>query len=135
MLQSLKQFHIQALLVGLMIFLVACAPARPRPLGDGERWLPVASWERDGQQVLCSGGGMTDVRLRGSASDARLVWAMSDRGRRMELAWPNGFSARFVPSLEVLDDHGDVFAREGDPVTDGCLTAEDGVYAVSFGTP
>lgn len=78
---------------------------------------------------------MTDVRLRGSTSDARLVWAMSDRRRRMELAWPNGFSARFGPSLEVLDGQGDVVAREGDPVTDGCLTAEDGVYAVTFGTP
>jgi hypothetical protein len=31
-----------------MILVVGCVPDRPRPLGDGERWSSVASWERDG---------------------------------------------------------------------------------------
>lgn len=41
----------------------------------------------------------------------------------MELLWPAGYSARFDPALELLDEHGRVIGREGDPIVGGCPTA------------
>ena len=56
-------------------------------------------------------------------------------GTRTELVWPVGFSARFRPTLEILDDAGAVIAREGDLVTGGCPMAPGGEQWVSFETP
>ena len=40
-----------------------------------------------------------------------------DAGERTELAWPVGYSARFVPDLELLDASGRVVARGASVVT------------------
>lgn len=106
------------------------ATAGLRPLGQGERWLPAGQWERDGERFLCGGGGFVDVTLRGSPDDPRLAWGSSPRGR-MELSWPVGYSARFRPLVEVLDESGRVVMREGDPVPGGCVLAEPNVWYVS----
>lgn len=90
------------------------------------RSLPVdPRWEGNG----CRGVG-TDVIIHGSAADPRVTWVTSpDTNDRTEIIWPVGYSARFVPALEVLDAAGKVVAREGDHLGGWCRTADtpDGV--------
>lgn len=70
--------------------------------------------------------------LHGSLSDPRITWIIQPDGTRMDLAWPPGYSARFTPDLEVLDDRTSDVAREGSLATGGCLTAEPGIHSVDF---
>jgi hypothetical protein len=123
----------------LMLAAVACDPvvsAAPavRALGIGERWLPVARWDLPGGgRLLCAGGGtIGDFRLHGSAMDPRLAWMIEPDGRRTELAFGPGWSARFTPRLEVLEADGRVVAHEGSQITGSCSTAEPGVMHVDF---
>ena len=123
----------------IVIVLASCgsvpAPlATPnRTLGPGERWLPVANF---GSSGLCAGGGTVgDVRLHGAADDPHQAWMILPDGRRTELAWQAGYSARFTPNLEVLDDHGQSVAVEGSLVTGTCSTADPGVVLPDFTTP
>ena len=78
--------------------------------------------------LACAGIG-TDAILRGSATDQRVVWLEdAASGRRMELVWPPGYTARFVPKLEVLDQRGNVVAREGHSVIGVCVTGADNTF-------
>ena len=109
------------------------APSPSRILGPGERWVPVALWELNGQTFLCAGGGFVEgQRLHGAPDDPRLVWMEKSDGTREEVAWPTGFSARFTPELELLDGSGRVVAWEGTRVVGGCVTAEPGVLRVEL---
>jgi hypothetical protein len=120
------------------IVLLGCVsrpvPTPTRPLGPGEAWLPIANWTLpDGSTLLCAGGGFVgDIRLRGAANDPRLAWMVYPDGSRTELSWPVGYSARFVPRLEVLDGAGRVVGRDGSLVTGGCSTQEPGVMYVEL---
>ena len=58
--------------------------------------------------------------MHGSPSDPRVAWLTFVDGTRQELVWPAGFTARFVPSLEILDPSGAVYAREGYHPAGGC---------------
>lgn len=70
----------------------------------------------------CAIGIGLDATLHGSASDARLTWAIDrSTGIRLDLLWPHGYSARFLPSLEVLDASGRVVGREGDRIIGACV--------------
>ena len=106
---------IGALIAMLAIMLLGCAPSLPvdpRWVGDG-----------------CRGVG-TDVVIHGSAADPKVTWVTSpETGQRTEIIWPVGYSARFLPALEVLDETGRVVAREGDHLGGWCRTANtpDGV--------
>lgn len=86
----------------------------PRPLGAGELWVPVANWFKPGVgTLLCAGGGFIgDYRLHGSPTDARVVWMTDPHGLRQEVAWPVGYSARFRPELELLNETSRVVGRE-----------------------
>ena len=80
--------------------------------------------------MLCSGGGWPDATIHGSRTDPLVVWVV--RGNdRLRLAWDGTFIARFTPALEVVDDSGNVYFREGDAVSGGCETGEPGVWKVS----
>jgi hypothetical protein len=70
----------------------------------------------------CGIGVGLDAVLRGASADARVAWAI-DRsgGGRIELVWPAGYSARFLPDLQVLDATGTVVAREGDLIIGSCM--------------
>jgi hypothetical protein len=130
--------------LALAIVLAACSaigpgtalPTPSRALGPGERWLPVANWADDhGTPILCAGGGFVGgFFLRGSPEDPRMAWMRFPDGTRHELAWPIGYSARFDPALEVLDDRGHVIAREGSHIGGGCETADPDVWSVGFET-
>jgi hypothetical protein len=124
-------------LLVICVALAACAgkptPTPSRTLGAGEHWLPVANW---GDDMLCAGGGYPDEpRLHGAPDDPRLVWMIRSDGTRTELGRPLGFSARFAPTLQVLDDHGRVIASERSIVQGGCGTADPGVAYPDFTTP
>jgi hypothetical protein len=129
--------HVLAALAASCV-LAACiarpVPTPSRPLGPGEQWLPVANWTLpSGDTFLCAGGGFVqDIRLRGAPDDPRLVWMVYPDGGRTDLSWPAGYSARFVPTLEVLDGSGRVVGRDGTLVTGGCGTQEPGVMFVEL---
>jgi hypothetical protein len=92
-----------------------------------ERWEPV-----NGVPVACGGVGYEgEFRLHGSSTDDRYVWMTFPDGSRHELAWPLGYSARFTPALELLDEDGKVVAREGSLIVGGCETPQPGVLWVT----
>ena len=79
----------------------------------------------------CAIGVGRDATLHGSSSDARVTWATDTAaGGRLDLLWPVGYSARFSPHLEILDEHGTVVAHEGDLIIGSCLTQSDDGGAV-----
>lgn len=79
----------------------------------------------------CLGTGYKDVTLTGDPQDPRIAWLLFQGKERREAIWPPGFTARFVPKIEVLDASGQVVLREGDPVTEGCLLENGTVTYVS----
>jgi hypothetical protein len=122
------------------ILLGGCGSSKPpdpvQPLRAREvRALPVANWTLpDGRRLLCAGGGHVgaDWTLHGSPDDPRSAWMIEPDGRRTELAFAPGWSARFTPRLEVLDATGAVIAREGSEITADCGTADPGVVYPEF---
>jgi hypothetical protein len=129
------------LAVVVVLLLLAACNAEPRPTtaptaaptnvpltgrtpGPGEVAVPIERWEPvNGVPVACGGVGFVgEYRLHGAANDPRVVWMTQPDGTRAELAWPVGYSARFTPDLELLDDMGEVVGREGSLVTGGCRT-------------
>jgi hypothetical protein len=50
--------------------------------------------------------------LLGDAADPRLVWLVDNRGQRLEIVWPLGYTVDFR-ERRVLDDAGIEFARLG----------------------
>lgn len=75
------------------------------------------------------GGGCRDIgldaTLMGDPSDPRLTWLTASDGRRIDVIWPPGYTARFTPNLEVLDGSGNVAFRDGSKVSGGCVTGPD----------
>lgn len=102
------------------VLLAACTAAptppstQPLPLPTDPRWIVGSD---------CLGTG-TDAVIHGSPADPRLTWVTSSEGTRTEIVWPVGYTARFVPALEVLDQDGKVVAREGDHLTGWCRTTD-----------
>jgi hypothetical protein len=75
--------------------------------------LPTHSRPTNGQ---CPQAHLGPVILRADRSLAQPVYVehVESGTRRLILLWPYGFTARFDPQLEILDDRGRVVAREGD---------------------
>jgi hypothetical protein len=98
--------------VALAILVVAGACAVPRPLPTVEAF-----------NGACRGVGLLDARVIGSPSDPRLAWLVyGDTQARRDVIWPPGYTARFTPRLEILDEKGAVVFGDGDQVTGGCVT-------------
>jgi hypothetical protein len=74
----------------------------------------------------CRGLGV-EATLEGDEADPRVAWLVHESGDETRLVWPPGWSARFAPSLEILDDRGRVRMRAGDHVSNACLkgTSDD----------
>lgn len=125
-----------AVLVAALAACTSAPPAAtpPRALGAGEQWVPVANWYVPGVgTILCAGVGFIgEYRLHGSFADSRLVWMTDPHGSRIELAWPNGYSARFSPKLELLDERSRLVGGEGSLISGGCDTPQPGVMSVSL---
>lgn len=99
-------------LATVLVVLSGCATTGPRLPTD-------ADWNG-----ACRGIGL-DAMLTGSPSDPRIAWLTGSGGRRIDITWPPGYTARFTPRLEVLDGTGDVVFRDGSQVTGGCTTGPD----------
>ena len=127
----------RALVLALAVVLAGCSGFIREPwvgtLQPGEIAVPVANWRlADGSTLLCAGGGWPDLpTLHGSPDNPRVVWVMRG-GSRIDVAWPNGWRARFTPALELLDNNDNVVAVEGTAVSGGCQTAEPNVYSVEL---
>ncbi len=80
----------------------------------------------DATPLACAGVGL-DAVLVGSASDPRYVW-LSDAltGRRIELVWPSGFTARFDQgtAFDVRNAAGRVAIVGGSHVNGACVGAD-----------
>jgi hypothetical protein len=105
--------------------LAACAASPPIPslqLAAGEHALPEIQMGANGLPLEACAGVAFDKRvvIHGAAEDPALAWIVFPDGTRVNLVWPLGFRARFVPKLEVLDPSGRVVARDGDLATGGC---------------
>jgi len=96
---------VSALLVG------ACGTARPLPTVAADRG-------------ICRGVGL-EAQISGDPRDPRAIWLTGRDGGRMEALWPPGYSVRFTPGAEVLDERGRVVYRAGDQVDGGCTTGPD----------
>lgn len=78
----------------------------------------------------CGGVGI-DGTLRADPLDPKVApWLQPEPDPRaspepITLIWPPGFTARFVPQLEVIDPIGQIVMREGDRLGGSCLSAAD----------
>lgn len=70
----------------------------------------------------CIGVGLVDATLSGDPADSPIAWLDLEGGGRREIVFPPGYTVRFTPTLEVVDDGGQVVARAGDRIDGGCLT-------------
>ena len=104
-------------LVVITAFLLAACGATPTP---SLPTLPGAA-----EDTPCAGVG-NDGTLAGSPTDPRVAWLAEPQGGRVEIVWPQGFSARFDPNLAVLDASGKVVYRAGDRPGGGCVIGEPG---------
>ncbi len=109
-------------------------PPTERVRPDGSIALP--GWTPppvpSGIPVACGGVGFEAV-LHGDPDDPRVTWLESIRNaQRIDVIWPAGYSARFSPELEVLDEGGGVAMRGGDPVDGGCVTGDPDVFLVGW---
>jgi len=82
--------------------------------------LPVdPGWQGNG----CRGTG-TDMVIHGSMFDQLVSWVeLPEGGGRVNIVWPVGYRARFVPTLEIVDRTGAIVAREGDRLQGWCRNA------------
>ena len=103
----------------VLLAVAACAtqPPSPEPTAP-ERVAALPTIGLVGR--ACRGIGL-DGTLSGNPADPRVAWLATSAGR-MDVVFPAGFTARFAPSLEVLDASGLVVAHEGTAITGGCTT-------------
>jgi hypothetical protein len=80
--------------------------------------LPTLAPPPSGQTVLCPAALHTPFTLEGDPAATPAVWGIDAAGLRFDIRWPEGFTARFTPTLEVLDPAGNVVARGGQTVRD-----------------
>ena len=97
----------------MVAVLIAAGCAIHRPL-------PTIATDNGG----CRGVGL-EAHITGNPSDPRLVWLVGLQGDRTDVIWPPGYTARFTPRVEVLDQEGAVVYRDGDAVSGGCVTGPD----------
>src|SRR5450759_854017 len=113
-------------ILAVVLAISACTTVRPSnapPPSNAVAWtlVPLASGEvalpteppinsPSGVPFICAGVGL-DAFLHGDATDPHVAWLVSssyvlpsaDRAIRMEVVWPPGYRAKFVPKLEVLN--------------------------------
>lgn len=124
--------HLEGAAVVLILVAACASPDRStEPMASGLVTLPVAQTEIGGLDVLCGGVGFLGrVELHGSRSDPALTWITWPDGRRENVVWLPGHSARFDTELEVVRPDGIVVAREGSLAKGGCPMPNG--YMVSF---
>jgi hypothetical protein len=97
----------------LILGLTGCAAVNGAAIA-----LPTLAPPPSGQTVLCPAALHTPFTLDGDPAATPAVWGIDAGGLRFDIRWPAGFTARFTPTLEVLDPAGNVVARGGQTVGD-----------------
>jgi hypothetical protein len=122
---------LSGLALPIVLMLAACSPSGVAPAGSplpsGQFALPTAQ-PRDlpsGVALGCS-SMLTPSVLRGSAADPHLAWLVGFDAERIEVIWPEGYTARYTPSLEVRDPTGRVMLEAGDFVDGTCGIGDPG---------
>lgn len=110
----------------LMVVAVSGAMACSTP---NDSYPPPVELQTLGFATGCAGFAL-DATLHGDPTDPSVTWLDAD-GSRVEVFWPPGYHARFVPELIVTDDRDRVVLREGSTITGGCSTEEVGVVRLS----
>ena len=117
----------------LALTMVGCGQVPPStssadtPFPPGQLALPTAKPFPSGMPEACAGVGLSAV-VRGDPRDPRVAWLVANDQTRMDVTWPSGYHARFIPGLEVLDASGAVVLRDGDPVTGACVTSDPNIH-------
>lgn len=96
--------------------------------GCASKTVPLPTLESDNGG--CRDVGL-DATLAGDAHDPRVAWLLI-QGKRADIIWPPGFSARFTPELEVLDHTGKVVFRSGDRISGACVVGPSEAIPVRF---
>ena len=111
------------------------ATPAPLPLRAGELGLVSHQPLCESLGIVCAGVGLNAI-VRGDPGDPRVVWLTdAESATRIEVAWPPGYRARFVPALEILDGAGQVKLRGGDRVQGTCGTAAGGAVILHLSMP
>jgi hypothetical protein len=146
---TMRRLWVTGLAVSTALAVAGCAQATPpsaMPSGAVSTGPAVASGQPTSGAVLFAlpvdsalahGPGATQVPCAGIAVDALLHGGLTDPGvtwlddaalGHLDLVWPPGYTARFVPSLEVLDAAGKVVFRGGQHITGVCTTGTNNLY-------
>jgi hypothetical protein len=76
-------------------------------------------------------GSCRDISVNGHATGDPAL------GVRRDIVWPPGYTARFTPELEIVDEKGVIAFRDGDSVRGGWVTGPDAqgplLIAAGFG--
>jgi hypothetical protein len=104
----------------LAIITLLQQPASPfSGLPAGVVRIPTSVMSTD-PDLLCNLGAVVPPLsgvLRGDKADeAWPVWLTDAGGRDIYVRWPSGWSARFDPAVELLDERGRVAASAGMPI-------------------
>ena len=114
----------QGLATCLLILAAACGEPAASAI-----FAQVSTIDHDPVRDGCFGLAISNATLRGDPADPRVTWLEFPHGRT-EIVWPRGYSARFVPRLEVLNERGQVAIRGGDSVGAACALADDTLLMV-----
>lgn len=103
---------IAATVLTAALWLSGCGGA-PQVAESSEDPAPLPTWsDFPGEEATITG------ILRGSGEDGGCLWLESADGARRAVLWPSGYGARYEPAV-LLDEHGQVVAREGDRIEGG----------------
>jgi hypothetical protein len=102
----------------------ATPPLRAPASGPALRTVDV-SVAPSGAVAAYAGIGLEGATLRGDPHDWRVAWLDLGRNGTRRLVFPQGFTARFTPRLEVLDASGQVRFHDGDAIPGACVWGSD----------
>lgn len=116
-----------ALVASIASSAAGCATDRPSdPAGQGRIALPTAHPRTlpSGEIQGCS-ETLEPATIHGAPGDRRVAWLVPmGGGRRIDLVWPSGYTARFDPALRVLDQTGAAVLAEGDYLDSTCAIGD-----------
>ena len=113
--------------LGLIVALAGACSAPPSPAAPARGTLRT----EDVSGMVCAGVGFVDATLRGDPNYPGVAWFDEGQYGTSSVAFPKGFTARFAPRLEILDESGVVQFRDGDAIDGACVWGDD-LYLIGW---